>query len=140
MIVDTSWMILRVRDAGYKFTEKKPLAVRPGTAEGVELKRHAVTGGRTWLTFASAPSRRRATRCSRPGTSTSAWILPRCDSRSRPRARVDSSSINCMTNIGTPSQRASSKDEFDQLFRQVKRGTAKCSENKRTRVTTCDVD
>ena len=45
----------------------------------------------------------------------------------------------CMANIGTPAQ-GFSKDELDELIRQVKRGTAKCAENKRTRVTSCDVD
>ena len=36
MIVDNTWMIVRVRDASYKFTEKKALAVTAITAEGVE--------------------------------------------------------------------------------------------------------
>src|SRR6187455_1092509 len=36
MIVDRAWMILRVRDSSYKFTEKKGLPVTVTTAEGVE--------------------------------------------------------------------------------------------------------
>src|SRR6185436_13745510 len=43
MIVDNTWMILRVRDASYKFTEKKPLPVTVITAEGVESKPDAAT-------------------------------------------------------------------------------------------------
>ena len=45
----------------------------------------------------------------------------------------------CMANIGSPAKGWSSA-EVDQLIGQIKRGKAKCSENKRTRVTTCDVD
>jgi hypothetical protein len=45
----------------------------------------------------------------------------------------------CMANIGSPAK-GFSKAEFDQLLGQIKRGKAKCSENKRTGVTTCDVD
>jgi hypothetical protein len=44
-----------------------------------------------------------------------------------------------MANIGTPAKGFSTQ-EFDQLISQVKRGKAKCTENKRTRVTTCDMD
>jgi hypothetical protein len=45
----------------------------------------------------------------------------------------------CMANIGTPAKGWSSP-EIDQLVSQVKHGKAKCTENKRTRVTMCDVD
>src|SRR6185436_17510026 len=45
MIVDNTWMILRVRDASSKFTEKKQLAVTAITAEGVLSQPPAATGG-----------------------------------------------------------------------------------------------
>jgi hypothetical protein len=44
-----------------------------------------------------------------------------------------------MSNIGSPAK-AWSSAEVDQLIGQIKRGKAKCAENRRTRVTTCDVD
>jgi hypothetical protein len=44
-----------------------------------------------------------------------------------------------MANIGSPAKGFSSR-EIDQLVEKVKRGKAKCTENKRTRVMLCDVD
>ena len=45
MLVDKETMILRLRAAEYKFTEKKALAVTAITADGVESKPLAATGG-----------------------------------------------------------------------------------------------
>ena len=45
----------------------------------------------------------------------------------------------CMANLGTPAKGWSNR-EIDQLVSQIKRGKAKCTENKRTRATMCDVN
>jgi hypothetical protein len=45
----------------------------------------------------------------------------------------------CMANIGSPAKGFSNR-EIDQLAEKMKRGKAKCTENKRTRVTMCDVE
>jgi hypothetical protein len=45
MIVDTTWMVVRVRDASYKFSEKKKLDITAITAEGVASTPAAATGG-----------------------------------------------------------------------------------------------
>jgi hypothetical protein len=139
MIVDNSWMILRVRDAGYKFTEKKPLAVTAITAEGVESKPLAATGGPDLadIRFSAEPKERDALLATRhlDIRMDDAAVRLSFSGLAEAKAEFD----QCMANIGTPAQ-GFSDQEFDQLVKQVKRGKAKCSENKRTRVTTCDVD
>ena len=139
MIVDNTWMILRVRDAGYKFTEKKQLAVTAITAEGVQSQPPAATGGPDLadIRFSAEPKERDALLATKHldiRVDDSAVRLS-FSGLAEAKAEFD----QCMANIGTPAQ-GFSKDEFDELIRQVKRGTAKCSANDRTRVTTCDVE
>ena len=59
IIVDNAWMIARVRDASYKFTEKKALAVTAITAEGVESTPLAATGGPDLADIRFSAERRR---------------------------------------------------------------------------------
>jgi hypothetical protein len=139
MIVDNTWMILRVRDAGYKFTERKPLAVTATTAEGVESKPPAATGGPDLadIRFSAEPKERDAL------LATKHLDIRMDDSAVRLSfsglAAAKAEFDQCMVNIGTTAK-GFSDQEFDQLISQVKRGKAKCSENKRTGVTTCDVE
>ena len=139
LIVDNTWMILRVRDASYKFTEKKKLAVTAITAEGVESQPPAATGGADLadIRFSAEPQQRDALLATR-------HLDIRMDDSSvrlsfSGLAQAKAEFDQCMANIGSPAQ-GFSNVEFDALISQVKRGKAKCSENKRTRVTTCDGD
>jgi hypothetical protein len=141
MIVDKAWMIVRVRDASYKFTERKSLALTATTAEGVESKPAAATGGPDLadIRFSAEPKERDALLASKhldirmDGGDTPGRLM--FSGLAEAKGELD----QCMANIGTPATGFSDK-EFDQLISQVKRGKAKCTENKRTRVTTCDVD
>lgn len=137
MIADETWTILRVRATDYRFTEKKPLAVTAATAEGAESKPAAATGGPDLADIRFTAEEREALLKSR-----------------HLDIRIEDSSVRlsfaglsaakdafdqCMANIGTPAK-GWSKAEIDQLVDQIKRGKAKCAENKRTRTTVCDVD
>jgi hypothetical protein len=137
MIADAKWMILRVRAAEYQFTEKKGLPVTVVTAEGAESKPLAASGGSNFADIRFTPEEREALLRTR-----------------HLNIRIEDSTVRlsfagldaakpafdeCMANIGTPAKGWSSR-EIDQLVSQVKRGKAKCTENKRTRVTMCDVD
>jgi hypothetical protein len=139
MIVDNTWMILRVQDASFKFTEKKALPVSVITAEGVESKPEAATSGpdRADIRFSAEAKVRNALLATghldiRMDDGTVRLAFSGLDAA---KAEFD----QCMANIGTPAK-GFSKNELDQLIQQVERGKAKCTENKRTRVTTCDVD
>jgi hypothetical protein len=142
MIVDNTWMILRVRDAGYKFTERKQLAVTTITAEGVESRPAAATGGPDLadIRFSAEPKAREALLATghldiRMEGAGDAPVRLMFSGLAEAKAEFD----QCIANIGTPAK-GFSESELDQLISQVKRGKARCTENKRTRVTTCDVD
>jgi hypothetical protein len=140
VIVDNAWMIVRVRDASYKFTEKKGLAVTVTTAEGVESKPAAATGGPDLadIRFSAAPKDRDALLAT-------AHLDIRLDNDAPVRlsfsglARAKAEFDACMANIGTPAKTFGEQD-VDKLVSQIKRGKAKCAENKRTGVIMCDVD
>ncbi len=137
MIVDNTWMILRVRAADYRFSEKKGLAVTVTTAEGAESKPPAATGGPDLADIRFAPEERDALLKSkyldiRLGESTVRLSFAGLDA-----AKPDFD--QCMANIGSPTKGWSSA-EIDQLASQIKRGKAKCVTNKRTNTTMCDVD
>jgi hypothetical protein len=139
MIVDTKWLILRVRAAEYRFSEKKALSVTAVSAEGVESKPFAATGGPDLadIRFGAEPKERDAL------LATKHLDIRMEDSTVRLSfAGLEAAKPafdQCMANIGTPAKGWSSA-EIDQLVSQVKCGKAKCTENKRTRVTMCDVD
>jgi hypothetical protein len=139
MIVDTKWMIVRVRDASYKFTEKKALAVTAITAEGVESAPLAATGGPDLadIRFSAEPQERDALLATKHLDIRMDEGTVRLSFAGLGEAKRDLD--QCMANIGTPAK-GWSNAQIDQLIKQVKRGKAKCTENKRTRVTTCDVD
>ena len=139
MIVDRTWMILRVRDAGYKFTEKKGLHVTVTTAEGVESKPLAATGGPDLadIRLSAEPKDIDALLATRYLDVRAEDSNVRLSFAGLAAAKADFD--QCMANIGSPAKGWSSA-EVDQLIGQIKRGKAKCSEDKRTRVTTCDVD
>jgi hypothetical protein len=139
MIVDETWMILRVRDASFKFAEKKQLAVTATTAEGIESRPPAATGGPDLadIRFSAEPKERDALLATRHLDIRMDETTTRLSFSGLAAAKAEFD--QCMANIGTPAQ-GFSKDELDEVIRQVKRGTAKCTENKRTRVTSCDVD
>jgi len=140
LIVDNGWMILRVRDVSYKFTERKSLAVTVVTAEGVESKPAAATGGRDLadIRFSAEPKERDALLATK-------HLDVRLDSDAPVRlsfsdlARAKGEFDQCMANIGTPAKTFGER-EVDQLVSQIKRGKAKCAENERTGVIMCDVD
>ena len=139
MIVDRTWMILRVRDASYKFTEKKGLPVTVTTAEGVESKPLAATGGPDLadIRLSAEPKDIDALLATKHLDVRTEGSNVRLSFAGLAAAKADFD--QCMANIGSPAKGWSSA-EVDQLIGQIKRGKAKCSENKRTRVTTCDVD
>jgi hypothetical protein len=139
VIVGTKWMIVRVRDASYQFTEKKALSVTAITAEGVESTPLAATGGPDLadIRFSAEPQERDALLATRHIDIRMDEGTVRLSFAGLAEAKRDLD--QCMANIGTPSK-GWSNAEIDQLIKQVKRGKAKCTENKRTRVTTCDVD
>jgi hypothetical protein len=139
MIVDRTWMIARVRDASYRFTGKKQLDLTVITAEGAEMKPAAATGGPDLADIRFSAERR---------------DLDALLASQHLDVRLDGSTVRlsfaglaaakadfdaCMANIGSPA-RGWSNVEIDRLVDQVKRDKAKCAENKRTRVTSCDVD
>ena len=132
-------MILRVRDASYKFTEKKALSVTVTTAEGTQSQPLAATGGPDLADIRFSADAGNSTRCSPPNISTSAPTARPCGCSFAGLAEAKADFDQCMANIGSPAKGWSSA-EVDRLIGQIKRGKAKCSENKRTRVTTCDVD
>jgi hypothetical protein len=139
MIVDRTWMILRVRDASYRFTEKKGLPVTVTTAEGVESRPPAATGGPDLadIRLSAEPKDIDALLATRYLDVRTEGSNVRLSFAGLAAAKPDFD--QCMANIGSPAKGWSSA-EVDQLIGQIKRGKAKCSENKRTRVTTCDVD
>ena len=139
MVVGTKWMIVRVRDASFKFTERKALAVTAITAEGVESHPVAATGGPDLadIRFSAEPRERDALLATKHLDLRMDEGTVRLSFAGLAEAKRDFD--QCMANIGSPAKGFSSA-EVDQLIQQVKRGRAKCTENKRTRVTTCDVD
>jgi hypothetical protein len=139
MIVDRTWTILRVRDASYRFTEKKGLPVTVTTAEGVESRPLAATGGPDLadIRLSAEPKDIDALLATRYLDVRTEGSNVRLSFAGLAAAKPDFD--QCMANIGSPAKGWSSA-EVDQLIGQIKRGKAKCSENKRTRVTTCDVD
>jgi len=139
MIVDRTWMILRVRDASYKFTEKKGLPVTVTTAEGVESKPLAATGGPDLadIRLSAEPKDIDALLATKHLDVRTEDSTVRLSFAGLAEAKADFD--KCMANIGSPAKGWSSA-EVDQLIKQVKRRKAKCTENKRTRVTTCDAD
>jgi hypothetical protein len=58
MIVDTTWMVVRVRDASYKFSEKKKLDITAITAEGVASTPAAATGPCSYVFHAASKKKR----------------------------------------------------------------------------------
>jgi hypothetical protein len=130
---------VRVRDASYKFTEKKALAVTAITAEGVESTPLAATGGPDLadIRFSAEPQERDALLATKHVDIRMDAGTVRLSFAGLTEARRDF--VQCMANIGSPAK-GWSNAEIDQLIKQVNRGKAKCTENKRTRVTTCDVD
>jgi hypothetical protein len=140
MIADNAWMILRVRDVSYKFTEKKSLAVTAITAEGVESKPAAATGGPDLadIRFSAEPKDRDALLATRHldlRLDDGVPVRLSFSGLARAKAELD----QCMANIGTPAKTFGER-EVDQLISQMKRGKAKCADNKRTGVIMCDVD
>ena len=137
MIVDKTYMIVRVRDASYKFTERKSLAITATTAEGVESKPAAATGGPDLADIRFASGERDALLASKHIDIKLEHSTVRLSFAGFTEAK--GAFDKCMGNIGSPAN-GFSNGEIDQLVEKVKRGEAKCTENKRTRVTTCDVD
>ena len=139
IIADKGWMIARVRDASYKFSERKSLDVTVITAEGTESKPAAATGGPDLadIRFSAEPKEIDAVLATKHLDIRMDQSMVRLSFAGL--AAVKGEFDACMANIGSPAK-GFSKSEFDQLLSQVKRGKAKCTENKRTGVTMCDVD
>ena len=136
--VDQTWAILQLRTADFKYTEKKGLPVTVTTADGSESQPLAATGGPDLanIRFATPTELN-------PLLATKHLDVRVEDSTVRLSfaglAEVRAEFDQCMANIGSPAK-GWSKDEFEQILKQVKRGTAKCTTNKRTNVTMCDTD
>ena len=137
LLVDKETMILRLRAAEYKFTGKKARAVTAITAEGVESKPLAATGGPDLadVRFSAEPTERDALLSTkyldiRTGDATVRLSFEGLD-------EVQPAFKQCLANIGSP-PKGWSDAEFEQILEQVKRGKTKCATRKN--VTTCDVD
>jgi len=128
-----------VRDSSYKSTEKKGLPVTVTTAEGVESKPLAATGGPDLadIRLSAEPKDIDALLATKYLDVRAEGSNVRLSFAGLAEAKADFD--QCMVNIGSPPKGFGSA-EVDRLIGQIKRGKAKCSENKRTRVTTCDVD
>ena len=115
MIVDRTWMILRVRDASYKFTEKKALPVTVTTAEGVESKPLAATGGPDLadIRFSAEPKDIDALLATRHLDIRTETHTVRLSFAGLAEAKADFD--QCMANIGSPAKGWSSA-EVDQLI------------------------
>ena len=137
LLVDTGWMILRLRAAEYQFTEKKALAVTAITAEGVESKPLAATGGPDLadIRFSAEPKERDALLATRHLDIRTEDATVRLSFEGLDE--VQPAFKQCLANIGSPAK-GWSDAEFAQIIKQVKRGKAKCATKKN--VTTCDVD
>lgn len=137
MIVDATWMILRVRAAEYKFTEKKALAVTAITAEGTESQPMAATAGPDLVDIRFSAERKDmdpllATKHLDVRTEEG---TVRLSFAGLGAARGDFD--QCLANIGKPAKGWSAQ-EIDRLASQAKRGKAKCTA--RDNVTLCDVE
>jgi hypothetical protein len=137
MIVDNKYMIVRVRDASYRFTERKGLAITATTAEGVESRPAAATGGPDLADIRFESQERDALLASKHIDIKLEDSTVRLSFAGLAAAKGEFD--QCMANIGSPAKGFSNR-EIDQLVGKVKRGTAKCTENKRTGVMMCDVD
>lgn len=137
VIADGKWTILRVRDVSYQFTEKKALEVTVVTAEGAESKPLAATGGPDLADIRFTAEEREALLASKHLDVRMGEGSVRLSFANLREAKADFD--KCMANVGAPAK-GWSKREVDNLITQVKRGTAKCTENKRTGVTMCDVN
>ena len=137
MIADEKWTIFRVRATDYRFTEKKPLIVTAITAEGAESKPLAATGGPDLADIRFTSEERATLLKSKHVDIRIEESTVRLSFAGLPAAK--SVFDRCMGNIGTPAK-GWGKGEIDRLVGQIKQGTAKCTENKRTRTTVCDVD
>jgi hypothetical protein len=137
LLVDTGWMILRLRAAEYQFTEKKALAVTAITAEGVESQPLAATGGPDLadIRFSAEPKERDALLATRHLDIRTEDATVRLSFEGLDE--VQPAFKQCLANIGSPAK-GWSDAEFAQIIKQVKRGKAKCATKKN--VTTCDVD
>lgn len=136
-LVDKETMILRLRAAEYKFTEKKALAVTAINADGVESRPLAATAGPDLadIRFSAEPTERNALLATKHLDIRTEDATVRISFEGLDEAQPEFR--KCLANIGSPAK-GWSKDEFDQILKQVKRGTAKCATRKN--VTTCDVD
>ena len=137
MIVDTKWMILRVRASEYKFTEKKALAVTAITAEGVESQPMAATGGPDLadIRFSAERKDMDALLATKHLDVRTEEGTVRLSFAGLGAARGDFD--KCLANIGKPAKGWSAQ-EIDRLASQAKRGKAKCTT--RDNVTLCDVE
>ncbi len=137
MIVDTKWMILRLRAAEYQFTEKKALAVTAITAEGVESNPLAATGGPDLADIRFSAERKDvdALLATKHLDIRIEDATVRLSFAGLAAAKADFD--KCLANIGAPPKGWSS-GEIDQLIKQVQRGKAKCAT--RNSVMVCDAD
>ena len=137
LLVDKETMILRLRAAEYKFTEKKALAVTVTTAEGLESKPLAATGGPDLadIRFSAEPKERDALLATRHLDIRTEDATVRLAFDGLDEAQ--STFRQCLANIGSPAK-GWSDAEFKQILNAVKRGKAKCAT--KNNVTMCDVD
>ncbi len=140
IVADREHVILRVRSTDYRFTAKQMLSVRLVTADGTE--RPALAAAATGPDLVDVEiDKDRA-------------LLGRLAESAHMDVRFDDTTVRlrlerlgevlepydrCMADIGKPAK-GFSDAEIDGLARQIANGRAKCSENRRTRVVTCDVD
>ncbi|HEX6103649.1 MAG TPA: hypothetical protein VF031_11430, partial [Alphaproteobacteria bacterium] len=140
IVADREHTILRVRATDYRFTGKRMLAVTLVTADGAErTPLGAAATGPDLVDMELGKDRALLDRLAESGhvevrLKGGTVRLP-LDRLSEALAPYD----RCMADIGKPAK-GFSDAEIDALARQIAKGRAKCSENKRTRIVTCDVD
>lgn len=136
-VVDNGIAILRLRAEPFQFTEKKGLKATLTSPDGTERTPMAATSGPDRADMKLEPK-------DMEPLFAGAYVDATVEGMT---VRLSFAGVNeivpawreCMAGIGKPAK-GWTNGEIDQLVKQVKNGKAKCTTNKRTNVTMCDVN
>lgn len=136
-VADNGIAILRLRAATFQFTEKKALKVTLVSPDGTERTPLAATAGPDLADMRLEPSEMNALLAG-------AYVDATVDGMTVRLSLAGAKEIvpayrECMADIGKPAK-GWTDGEIDQLVKSVKNGKAKCTTNKRTNTTMCDVN
>jgi hypothetical protein len=136
-VVDHGVAILRLRAEPFRFTEKKSLKASLTLPNGTELNPLAATSGPDRADMKLEPKEMDALLAV-------SYVDARVDGMTVRLPFAGAAEITpvwreCMANIGKPAK-GWTDGEIDQLVKSVKNGRAKCTTNKRTNTTMCDVE